>query len=119
MGNAMKMKLNALIILALLIQGGLANAKGKLIELPCQGGAVLIQPNLKTISEGFGVYFVATWGSSPPYVLISGEEGEYKAEVTTNYSTVGNKYIGYAIAKTPDIKSIQFDGCQIKWGKQQ
>lgn len=113
------MKLNTLIILALLTQSGLTNAAEKLIEFPCQGGAVLIQPNLKPISEGLGIYFVATWGSEPPYVLINSEEGEYKADITTNYSNVGNKYIGYAIAKNPDIKSIQFDGCQIKWGKKQ
>ncbi len=80
------MSLKYIIIPLLLIQYGLAKGEDKLLEIPCQGGMLLIQPKIKTIPEGFGIHFVSTWPAYPSYAVINNAESEYVANIVAKKS---------------------------------
>ncbi len=109
------MNLRYLIIPVMFIQYGLASGEDKILEVPCQGGTLLIQPKIKIMPEGNGIHFVSTWPVYPSYVVIKSNEREYKAKIIAERNTSNTGFWGYFFTKNSDISSIRFDGCHVQW----
>ena len=99
----------------MLLYSNIVYSAEELIQVPCQGGTILIQPNIKQLPDSkYGIHFVRTWaGDYIPYIVISEHTESYEA--TTVGGNIGNKYAGYILVKNENIDTISFEGCLFNW----
>ncbi len=110
----MKVKITV-TLLVLLTQSSIVYSSEELIQTPCQRGVILTQPHIKQLSNNtYGIHFVRTWGGDyAPYVLITESHNTYEAKILGQGT--GNKYAGYILVNSKDVKAISFEGCLIDW----